>query len=179
MARYPRELERTVQLSDGAKVLIRPIRPEDRALEQAFVEGLSPSSRYFRFLDTLASLSPKMLTHFTEVDYDRHMALIAVHDHDRVPTQIGVTRYVATESGDSCEFAIVVADQWQHRGVGGILLRTLIDVARQKGLKTMFGDVLASNQTMFTFVARMGFRTEPVSDDPRLRRVTLALSPQP
>lgn len=175
MACYPREFEHTVTLSNGTQILIRPIRPEDSAMEQAFVQGLSPASRYFRFLDTIKSLSAPMLKHFTEIDYDRHMAIIAVRDRDGEPEEIGVTRYVVTEPADTCEFAIVVADAWQGLGLGRILLQTLIEIARRRGLRSMFGDVLGSNRRMLDFVAKLGFRTDADAGDVSVRRVTLDL----
>jgi acetyltransferase len=177
MGLYPQELERVVTLPDGVTVTIRPIRPADRAIEQAFVQGLSPESRYFRFLDTLTELSPQMLQHFTDIDYQRHMALIAVAEADGAQVEVGVTRYVVTEPGETCEFAIVVADRWQGRGLGACLLQALIEVARARGLKTMYGEVLASNSSMLKFVSRMGFRIEPHDEDRQLRRAVLELQP--
>jgi acetyltransferase len=175
MARYPQELERSIRLSDGATVRIRPIRPADREMEQAFVQGLSRESRYFRFLDTLSQLSPQMLQHFTDIDYDRHMAFIALSDDSGSEREIGVTRYIVTDSNDICEFAIVVADAWQRRGLGRALMRCLLAVARSRGLKTMYGDVLASNQAMLRFMRGLGFRADPCPEDPKLRRLVFDL----
>ncbi len=176
MGRYPRELERSIRLPDGVTVTIRPIRPEDREIEQAFVQGLSPQSRYFRFLDTLTQLSPQMLQHFTQIDYEQHMALIALTAAESAcAKEIGVTRYVVTVPDEACEFAIVVADAWQGRGLGRILLSALIDVARLRGLRRMYGDVLASNPGMLEFVARLNFRIEHHPEDHQLRRAVLDL----
>jgi acetyltransferase len=176
MAHYPRELERSVRLPDGEAVTIRPIRPDDREIEQAFVQGLSPESRYFRFLDSLTQLSPQMLQHFTEIDYQRHMALIAVTQSSDTPVEIGVARYVVIPPEDTtCEFAIAVADAWRRRQLGRALLGALIEVARSRGLISMYGDVLASNSAMLAFVARLGFRIAHNADDPQLRRVVLDL----
>lgn len=176
MACYPQELERSVRLPDGVTVRIRPIRPEDREIEQAFVQGLSPKSRYFRFLDTLSQLSPQMLQHFTDIDYDRHMALIALTETPAAPVEeIGVTRYIVIPAEDSCEFAIVVADAWQGRGLGKALLTALIEVARGHGLRSMYGDVLGSNTGMLRFVTHLGFRIERHPEDAHLRRAVLDL----
>ena len=176
MARYPRELERSVRLSDGGTVSIRPIRPADREIEQAFVQGLSPESRYFRFLDSLTQLSPQMLQHFTDIDYQRHMALIAVTDASGREVEIGVTRYVVVPPQDTaCEFAIAVADAWRRRGLGRALLAALIEVARTRGLGSMYGDILAGNSGMLGFVTSMGFRIEHNPEDPQLRRAVFEL----
>jgi len=80
MAGYPKELESEIALRDGARLRLRPIRPEDAAIEQEFVRNLSDESRYFRFSDAVRELSPRMLAHLTRVDYERHLALIAVTD---------------------------------------------------------------------------------------------------
>lgn len=175
MVAYPRELERLARLADGGEVTIRPIRPEDAPLEQEFVQGLSAESRYFRFLDTIKQLTPKMLRHFTEIDYDRHMALIAVAKQDGREIEVGVARYITTRTADTCEFALVVADAWQRRGLGRILMEALIQVARARGLRLMFGDVLASNGAMLGLMRRLGFCVERSPDDPMLRRVLFRL----
>lgn len=172
MPAYPSKLERWVELPDGARVLLRPIRPDDADMEQAFVRGLSAESRYFRFMDTLRELTPEMLRRFTEIDYDRHMALIAVAPG---PVEVGVARYIAGHSGTTCEFALVVADAWQGRGLGRRLMSALIDAARAHGLLTMFGDVLLANHAMLRLMRRMGFVLESSPDDPMLRRVVLDL----
>lgn len=162
-------------LPDGANITIRPIRSEDAAIEQEFVRKLSNESRYFRFMDSLRELSPRMLSHFTQVDYDRHMALIAVATVDGREAESAVARYVVADDSTSCEFAIVVADQWQRRGVGTLLMRALMDAARKRGLDLMHGEVLAGNQKMLNFMQRLGFRASFDAGDPRLMRVEISL----
>ena len=99
-------------------------------------------------MNALRELNDAMLHRFTQIDYDREMALIAVVCENALETEIGVTRYIVSARGKSCEFALAVADAWQHRGVGSILLCNLIDAARARGLKTMEGMVMASNNKM-------------------------------
>jgi len=175
MQPYPSHLVKHLKLADGVIVTIRPIRPEDAAIEQAFVRKLSDESRYFRFMDSLRELSPRMLSHFTQVDYDRHMALIAVTRDGDKETEIAVARYVVANDGEGCEFAIVVADQWHRKGVGTQLMRALMDSARSRGLATMFGEVLASNHKMLGFMHRLGFTSAFDHGDPRLMRVEIQL----
>jgi acetyltransferase len=170
MRPYPAHLVRNVTLADGASLVIRPIAPSDAAIEQDFVRNLSAESRYFRFMDALRELSPQMLSHFTQVDYDDHMALVAVSMEPR-ETEVAVARYIATPGTAGCEFAIVVADAWQRRGVATLLLGALMDAARAGGLKTMFGEVLASNHRMLALVRRLGFRILRNPADSRLVRV--------
>jgi acetyltransferase len=175
MQPYPSHLVKPLKLADGADITIRPIRPEDAAIEQAFVRNLSHESRYFRFMDTLRELSPRMLSHFTQVDYDRHMALIAVTQDAGKEIEIAVARYVIANDGKSGEFAIAVADQWQRKGVGRLLMRALMDAARSRGLVTLFGEVLASNPNMLRFMHQLGFASAHDQSDPRLMRVEIQL----
>ncbi|MCW5604867.1 MAG: GNAT family N-acetyltransferase [Burkholderiales bacterium] len=172
---YPEHLVKVVTLADGAAITIRPIRPEDADIEAEFVRNLSDESRYYRFMDTLRELSPQVLSRFTRVDYDRHMALLAVSTADGRETQIAVARYVIADDGVSCEFAIVVADAWQRRGVGSHLMYALVDAARRRGLRRMFGEVLAGNHKMLALAQRLGFKAAFDPDDRRMMRVELKL----
>ncbi|MBI4293140.1 MAG: GNAT family N-acetyltransferase [Betaproteobacteria bacterium] len=165
MATYPQDLVRNRFLFDGTPVTIRPIRPEDSGMEQEFVRHLSEDSRYFRFLGTMRELPPKKLKYFTEIDYDRHMAFVAVIQRDGKEVEIGVARYVGTEQRDSCEFAITVDDAWQGTGVAGLLMAALIDVARERGFRTMEGLVLKSNRKMLKFAKQLGFKVRTTDLD--------------
>jgi acetyltransferase len=176
MPPYPLHLTRHLTLKDGAAVTIRPIRPEDAAIEQEFVRGLSSESRYFRFMDSVRELSPQMLSHFTRVDYDLHLALIAVIAQDGRDIQIGVARYVARSDRGRCEFAVVVADAWQRRGLGTLLMRALMTAARGSGIGVMFGEILSGNHRMLGLATGLGFLAQPVGKDPRILRVEADLN---
>lgn len=175
MAEYPAGLVRTRYLFDGSRVTIRPIRPDDAQMEQDFVRRLSNESRYKRFMGTLKELSPGKLKYFTDVDYDRHLALIATVEQGGQDLEIGVTRYVIDPEGTQCEFAIAVDDAWQGTGVAGILMLSLIEAARARGLKTMVGHVLASNDKMLKFSRQLGFSRHHDPHDPDTVRVELPL----
>jgi acetyltransferase len=175
MQPYPSHLVQRLTLRDGTAVTLRPIRPADAGIEQAFVHNLSDESRYYRFMDSMRELSPKMLSHFTEVDYDRHMALIAVNERDGTETQVGVARYVVGGDGTTCEFAIAIADDWQRKGLGTLLLQALMSAARAAGVRVMHGDVLAGNQRMLQLTARLGFRARFDAGDPRQMRIEASL----
>jgi acetyltransferase len=171
MRPYPDHLVEQLTLADGTAVTIRPIRPEDAGIEQAFVKSLSDESRYFRFMDTVRELSPRMLAHFTRVDYERHMALIAVTADKGVETQIAVARYVSDKEPRRCEFAIVVADAWQRKGLGARLMTALMNAAREAGMRVMHGEVLAANHKMLQLMSRLGFSAHFDPLDPRTMRV--------
>ncbi len=177
MAIHPYPTHRTLEwrVPDGTLVTIRPIRPEDAGIEQQFVQGLSPESKYFRFMGTLRELTPPMLARFTQVDYDRDMAFIAVTHGAGNEREIGVCRYATNPDGISCEFAIVVDDRWQHCGIGGRLMNELIAYAREKHLQQMVGHVLVSNTRMLKFMSEIGFTLGSDASDPSVKRAVLDL----
>ena len=175
MAGYPQNLVHPHHLFYGTEVVVRPIRPEDVAIEQDFVRGLSDDSRYNRFMGQLRELAPRKLQYMTTIDYDQHMALIATVMRDGHEVEIGVARYVVTPGSDSCEFAIAVDDAWQGTGVAGILMLDLIAAARSKGLKTLEGFVLSSNHKMLKFCHQLGFEFHRDLGDGDTVRVVKAL----
>jgi acetyltransferase len=173
---YPAHLEARVRLADGAALLLRPIRPDDAGLEMEFVDGLSPESRRLRFQSALSSLTPAMVARFTQIDYDREMALVAVAEEGGREREAAVARYVRLPDGRTCEYAIVVADAWQGRGLGTLVMRRLIAIASEAGLDTMVGQVLASNRAMLDLCRSLGFSIEADPRDSIERRVVLRLA---
>jgi len=172
---YPAHLVSTWCAPDGSSVAIRPIRPEDAEIEREFVHSLSPEAKYMRFMSTLKELTPAMLARFTQVDYDREMALVAVTLEGARERQIGVCRYAINPDGASCEFAIVVAEAWQGRGLGRHLMERLIEIARGRGLERMTGQILSANPGMLDLVTRLGFTLAAVPSAPEIREATLVL----
>ncbi len=164
---YPTELVSLWQLPDGTDVVVRPIRPEDAEIEQAFVEDLSAESKYFRFMQSLDRLTPQMLARFTQIDYDREMALIAVVKEGSDEAKVlGVSRYVSNPDRHSCEFALVISDEWQQQGIGRELMRRLMSVARDRNIEVMEGEVLSNNTKMLSLCERLGFRTAHDPQEP-------------
>jgi acetyltransferase len=173
---YPAGLIRHVTLPDGRAVTIRPIRPEDTAIERDFVNSLSAHAKFQRFMFTLRELTPEMLARFTQIDYEREMALIAVLDTPQGERQVGVARYARLpDDGQSCEFAIVVADDWQGKGLASQLMKSLIAAARDRGLRVMEGFRLLKNARMQDLARSLGFRSAADPDDPQLVRMRLVL----
>jgi acetyltransferase len=172
---YPAHLVTHWQLPDGTDVTIRPMRPEDAAIEQEFVRRLSEETKYFRFMHAVQELSEDMLVRFTQLDYDRELALIAVTEEKGREVEIGVCRYAINPDGESCEFALVVSDEWQHKAVGHRLMGSLIDAARSKGLKTMEGEVMASNHEMLKLVATLGFTVATSQEDSSIKKIAKVL----
>ncbi|MBU0752935.1 MAG: bifunctional acetate--CoA ligase family protein/GNAT family N-acetyltransferase [Gammaproteobacteria bacterium] len=173
---YPSHLVTTFQSKDGKTVTIRPIKPEDADIENEFVRKLSPETKYFRFMNTIRELGQSQLIRLTQIDYDREMAFIAITENDGAELEIGVCRYATNPDGESCEFAIVVADDWQGKGLARRLMGVLIETASGRGLKYMNGDFLAENGRMLAFVQTLGFVLSPHPDDPGLKRGVLVLN---
>ena len=172
---YPSKLVYEHRLLDGTYITIRPIRPEDAATEREFVDGLSERSRYLRFMYSLKNITTQMVSRFTQIDYDREMALIALADTGGRERQIAVGRYVMNPDGRSCEFAIVVADDWHGKGIATELLQRLIDIARDRRLEEMVGIVLRENKGMIALAKELGFDQQRSPDDPGVVIMTLTL----
>lgn len=172
---YPSHLTYTVQLHDGTDIVIRPIRPEDAEMEAEFVRNLSTEAKYFRFMNALQELSQEMLVRLTQIDYYNEMALIAVKPDGKGELQIGVARYTTNLDQRSCEFALVVADDWQGHGIGHQLMRKLMGIARDRGLDVMEGQVLSNNARMLNLMKSLRFRIENDPDDNAIKRVAVDL----
>ncbi|MEA2009723.1 MAG: bifunctional acetate--CoA ligase family protein/GNAT family N-acetyltransferase [Actinomycetota bacterium] len=168
---YPSDLETHFQLPDGTDVTIRPIRPEDAEIEADFVRDLSDEAKYFRFMHALDELTPEMLVRFTQIDYDREMALIATTSEDGREVEHGVVRYVTNPDRTSCEFALVISEEMRGHGIGQRMLKRLMEIALSRGLDTMEGEVLAENRRMLDMVKSMGFQIQTSSDDPGVKFV--------
>lgn len=175
--RYPKHLINCWQLVDGRTVTIRPVRSNDGPLEQEFVRGLSPRTRYYRFFNAIRELSPDMLYKLTHVDYQHQMTLVAVTRRDGVETQIGEAEYVAEAGADTCEFAVVVHDAWQGLGLGRLLIESLIHSARAAGYDRMDGEVMADNGAMLDLSRSLGFRADINPRDGATVRVRKILAP--
>jgi RimJ/RimL family protein N-acetyltransferase len=144
-----------VRLRDGSTLMIRAIEPGDRDLLRAGFEQLSEHSRYMRFQAPLASLTDKQLAYLTDVDHHDHEALVAVEPTDADGDIVGVARYVRV-NGDVAECAIVVADEWQDRGVATELLDRLVERAREEGIDRFTALVLAQNTEAVRLLERLG-----------------------
>jgi acetyltransferase len=151
-------------------VTIRPLRREDADLEVRLALGLSEETRYTRFFGGVR-FTPELLAALVNVDYSKDVALIATTTVAGEETPIGVVRYVLTSEGDSAEFAITVTDSWQGGGLGQLLLGRLVEIARERGLRHLWGETLATNHPMIRLAAALGFKVTVHPDDPTLRRL--------
>jgi acetyltransferase len=172
---YPTHLVSQWQLADGTNITIRPIRPEDATLVTEFVAGLSEESKYFRFMNSVQHLTEAMLVRFTQIDYSREIALMAVTTQHNQEVELGVARFATNPDGETCEFALVVADHIAGKGLGQKLMISLMEAARSKGLKVIEGEVLTNNHNMLKLTHRLGFSHKISEEDQGISKVSKVL----
>jgi acetyltransferase len=181
---YPSDKEMEWPLLDGSRYIVRPLHPHDAGMLQDLVRGLSAESRYFRFVSSMRELSERMLAKFTLIDYDREMALVAIYpektpnaDGSFTETEriIGVSRYVTNPDKSTCEFSLVIADEFSGKGLGSRMMLSIMDMARSRGLAYIEGLVLNNNHSMLKLMRSLGFDVKAFEDDPDFRLCVKAL----
>lgn len=144
-------------LRDGTQVLIRPMRKGDAAAERNFICSLSAESRRMRFLGQIGTPSDATIERLTNIDFSHEAAFIAKPVGAEDGPIVGVARYGMEPAGTRCECAVVVDDHWQHRGLGTRLMQHLVDIARLRGIGTMYSIDTAENQPMADLAKHLGF----------------------
>jgi len=157
---YPGRYQKTITAKNGKLVFLRPIRPEDEPMELAMVNRLSKESLYFRFFGYVPQMTHELMTRFTQIDYDREMAIIALIKDEGEEEMIGVVRIIADPWGEAAEYAILVADEWQGLGLGSQMTDYIIEIAQDMELERLYATVLASNKGMLSLFERKGFAIE-------------------
>lgn len=152
-------------LRDRSQVVIRPIKPQDKEADREFIQGLSAQARRFRFLGQMRSPSEALVERLTAIDYDNEFAFVAVTPVDGHEKIVGVSRYSADESGLNCECAVTVSDEWQNKGLGTLLMKHLIEVARRRGIHSMISIDSAQNMQMNDLARFLGFQARVDPDD--------------
>ena len=156
---YPTKYITHWQLSEGTEVLLRPIRPEDEPAEHEMLSSLSEETLRTRFFSTIKDISHEWLILFCNIDYDRHMAIVAEMQENGKKKMIGVARLIMNPDLTSGELAVLVHDRFQGKGLGHKLVEVLIGIAREKGLENIRAEVLTDNKRMLTVLRRLGFTT--------------------
>jgi RimJ/RimL family protein N-acetyltransferase len=152
--RLTREFDRELVLKDGARVRMRPIRPDDAGALVALYDRLSRQSAYQRFFTVMRRLPPDWARFLAEVDGDRRLALVAVAP--RTAEVVAVARYEPTADARTAEVAFVVQDAWQGRGLGTSLFHALLRAAGLNGIERFRAWVLADNRRMLDLIVRFG-----------------------
>ena len=176
MVDHPQALERRHILSDGRSVVIRPIRAEDDAATRVFFQRLCPESLRMRFLKFVRALNDRLLHSFTNVDDESRMAFVCETVENGEPRLVGEARYAAIPNTRSCDFGIVVADDWHKTGIAGLLMLALMAHARARGVRTMEGIVLRDNRDMIRFVRALGFELSAVPGERTVLKVSRRLA---
>ncbi|SDK18322.1 GNAT family N-acetyltransferase [Microbulbifer yueqingensis] len=153
----------TVELRDGQVVKIRPMTRDDKELEREFITNLSPESRHERFLGGVGKPSERMLDQLTDIDHDLREAFIATIPGVAGETEIGVSRYALEPERKVAECAVVVADDWQKKGLGTVLLNRLVETARTRGIQRLYSVDSAQNHKLQEVARAMGWEchTDP------------------
>jgi acetyltransferase len=173
---YPKELEDEVRLADGRRLMLRPIHPEDEPMLIAAFHKLSPENVRLRFFAPVKELTHETAAALTQIDYDRQMALVlADPSRPGIAELYAVARFSADPDNDKAEFALTVRDDMTGMGLGTLLLRRLIDYARRRGVREIFGHVLRENLRMLALCRFLGFDESGAPGDPALKLVRLRL----
>ena len=159
---YPDQFEERTRTKTGIDIFVRPIRPEDAPLLVELFESLSPQSVYRRFFTPMKRLPHNMLALFTQIDYDRHIALVALSVSKSKESMLGVARVILERNQKEAEFSIVVGDPWQGKGIGAALLQRCISIAKERGIEKVMGTVLAENTQMLALGKKFGFKIKKV-----------------
>ncbi|CAH8228265.1 bifunctional acetate--CoA ligase family protein/GNAT family N-acetyltransferase [Vibrio aestuarianus] len=157
---YPSELEERVTLRDNSVVMLRPILPEDEPQHAEFIHNVSKEDLYKRFFSDVGEFNHEALANFTQIDYDREMAFVAVDNSDGETKIIGVSRALINPENTDAEFAILIRSDLKGKGLGKILLQKVIDYCRLKGTVQISGMTMPTNRGMLTLAQKLGFEVD-------------------
>jgi acetyltransferase len=166
---YPNQYELRTVTKGGLEIFVRPIRPEDGPLLEELFAVLTPQTIYYRFLSPMKSIPRKMLALFTQIDYDLDMALVALQAGAGKERMLGVSRLIADPRGREAEFAVLVGDPWQGKGIGATLMEQLVQIAKQRDIDSLWGVVLATNSQMLALGMKLGFQATRIPDSGEYR----------
>jgi acetyltransferase len=161
---YPDRYETQATTRGLIKILIRPIRPEDAPLMTELFDSLTARSIYQRFLSPMKRLPSSMLARFTQIDYDREIALVAFREEKPREQMMGISRVIIEHNLKNAEFSVLVGDAWQGKGVGAELLKNSLRIARERGIESIWGLVLTENIQMLALARKLGFKMHRVPE---------------
>ena len=164
IASYPKQYTASRRLKDNSEVILRPIKAEDEDRFHELIKSLSTESVRFRFFNIIKEMPHETLTEYCNLDYDRQIAIVAeLQQGDG--QMIGAGRVIAEPDGRSGEFAVLVTDKWQSKGLGSILMDYIIEVARNMRLESVFATILPTNIKMMRLCEKKGFRMEVLDEE--------------
>ncbi len=162
---YPREYVEEWELDDGTPITLRPIKPEDEPLEFELFDTLSKESWRYRFFGPVKDVTHEDMVRFTNIDYRREMAIVGIVRDGSKKKMIGVGRLITNPEKNDGEFAVLIGDPWQGKGLGEKLTDSIIGVAEDKKLEKIWGTILKNNTPMINLCRKLGFEIEKEDED--------------
>ncbi len=167
----------SIRLPGGSHVSVRPVRPEDIELIQSYVRGLSPASRYFRFLGAISELSATELQRAINPGAASGSLVLESH-YGGTRTMIGEARWHIAASGQTCELAASITDGWQRQGFGAWLINHIAARVKSLGARYLLAEILHANKPAQRLVRKLGFHALPSNFDPKLMCFVKELEPR-
>jgi len=155
---YPSEYITVFIMKDGREAILRPIRPEDEPMEEEMFTKFSEKTYRFRFFQLIKDITHELLIRYTQIDYDREIAIIAEVEDQGKKKMAGVVRLISDPYNETAEFAIVVADPWHYKGLGNRLTDYILEIARKRKIKKVYASVLEENKVMLHMLRKRGFQ---------------------
>jgi len=154
---YPEEYITTFRMKNGIEAVLRPIRPEDEPLEEEMFTSFSEQTQRFRFFQLIKNITHNLLIKYTQIDYDREIAIIAEVQEKDKKKMAGVVRLISEPYNETAEFAIVVADPWHNLGLGNKFTDYILEIAKKRGIRKIYANVLYDNHIMLQMLRKRGF----------------------
>jgi acetyltransferase len=162
---YPSGYIKRATLKSGKIITLRPIRPEDEPMEAEMFTHFSEETQRFRFFTRIKDISHQLLIRYTQIDYDREIAIIAEDEVDNRHIMMGVARLIADPYMDTAEFAIVVADPWQQQGLGTLMMDYILEIAKERNIRKVYAYVLPDNVKMLSMMKERQFEIRKKEDN--------------
>jgi acetyltransferase len=170
---YPSQWERRLELKDGWRIFVRPMRPEDEPTIHEFLRHVTPHDLRLRFFAQMKEFTHEFIARLTQLDYARAMAFIAFDEATH--EMVGAVRIHSDSIYETGEYAILLRSDLKGRGLGWALMQLIIEYAKSEGLKTISGDVLQENTAMLDMCRQLGFEVKPDPVEPDICDVRLKL----
>ncbi len=161
---YPSEYITEFTMKNGEKAILRPIKPEDELMEKEMFSNFSERTQRYRFFQLIKDISHEQLIRYTQIDYDREIAIIAEVTENGKQMMAGVVRLIADQYNETAEFAIVIADPWQNQGLGNKFTDYICKIAKARGIQKIYANILANNHIMLHMFRERGFNMIKVED---------------
>lgn len=163
MVHYPKEFEISKKLKDGTEIILRSIKPEDEPLWLEMFNNFSESSVWNRFFNIVKDPSHKFRARFCDINYENEIAIVAISKNEN--KMLGVVRFTLDVDKKSGELAFIVADPWQNKGLGTMMVEHLINICRKKKIETIYSFILPNNYGSIRFLKKLDFKTDYSNED--------------